>query len=486
MNTTIKAVYALDNTQDKSSGHHHIYPPQNEATPANRLFIVSAGIGLEEHTHNMATIANNTFVRILTGSTRLKTERLGQVVMNDALRLAEREAQKYLNQYPRLAGVYGVLALSHFNSDGSITLAWVGNCRAYHIRQGRILYQTEDHVANMMMQDKVITVPRGINGTEPAWASVSTITNIQAGDLLLLCTPTVVAATGEEQLAQICTHATDGQALYQSIAAKLQSTPEFETTNTALFVVQIENSVLTNAKGNLQHADNNLSSYADLFHHSSQSKTMGVGRDAMLKAGIVLTAILVLTASSFLLYRYFSNQPERMVNNLISEAQALAGEGNYTKAISDLEKALPIETSDTEALSTAQYMLQKMRQAIIVTQGDSLFDAGEFFEAKTIYERAYTMDTDNSDVQNKVNQIKKLIDDEKKTRLKKADSLYTVKDYASARNALLEALFYDQTNKRILDKINECNTRLKEDTLSAANAIKQATTYVRSLKDTLK
>ncbi|OWY25502.1 hypothetical protein C7N43_20060 [Sphingobacteriales bacterium UPWRP_1] len=483
MNTTIKAVFALDNTQDKSSGQHHIYPPQNEATPANRLFIVSAGIGLEEHTHTMATIANNTFVRLLTGSARLKTERLGQVLINDALRHAEREAQKYLNQYPRLAGVYGVVALSHFNADGSITLAWVGNCRAYHIRQGRILYQTEDHVANMMMQDRVMTVPRGINGTEPAWASVSTITNIQAGDLLLLCTPAVVTATSEEQLAEICTQATDAQALYQSIAAKLQTAAEPEA---ALFVVQIENSVLANAKGNLQHANNNLSSYADLFHQSTQSKTMGVGRDAMLKAGIVLTALLVLAASSYLLYRYFSNQPKRMVNNLISEAQALASEGNYVKAITDLEKALSIETSDTEALSTAQYMLQKMRQSIVVTQGDSLFDAGEFFEAKTIYERAYTMDTDNADVQNKVNQIKKLIDDEKKTRLKKADSLYTAKDYASARNALLEALFYDQNNKRILEKINECNARLKEDTLSAANAVKRATSYVRSLKDTLK
>jgi serine/threonine protein phosphatase PrpC len=169
MNTTIKIALASDSIQGRSGAINHIYPAPNEVSLNDRLFIVSAGMGDTEHANHFAQIICQTFQQKISRATGLNTQRLGQVFVNDTLRQAEREIQKYLIQYPRLKDVLGVMALAYFNTDGSIALAWVGNCRAYHIRNGKVLYQTEDHLANLMQDNKVVVIPRAINGIEPAW-----------------------------------------------------------------------------------------------------------------------------------------------------------------------------------------------------------------------------------------------------------------------------------------------------------------------------
>lgn len=487
MNTTIKIALASDSVQGRSGAINHIYPAPNEVSLTDRLFIVSAGMGDTEHANHFAEIICQTFQQKISRATGLNTQRLGQVFVNDTLRQAEREIQKYLIQYPRLKDVLGVMALAYFNTDGSIALAWVGNCRAYHIRNGKVLYQTEDHLANLMQDNKVVVIPRAINGIEPAWASLSTITNVQPNDILLLCTPSVIEAVGEIQLMQICSPTANAQTIFQAIGDKITTpTDAVNSKSDGLFVIQIEDSVLSGSQSNLQQGNRNLSSYADLLSAEKQDRGIGVKRNLVLQIGVVATVLLILAAISFLIYRHYQNQPERTVNQLLTEAQALAVEGNYEKAIRDLETALAIETTDTELHSTAQFLLQKIRQGMVLTHADSLLEAGELFEAKVNYDNAYSIDTDNQEVRNRVAVVGKMLDEEKRIRLVKADSLLGVKDFANARYQLYGALMFDQNNKRILEKINQCNVKLKEDTISLANALTKASDYIHAQKDTLK
>lgn len=486
MNTSLKTVLIYDNAANEKTGQH-TYPTADQLSAQQRLFMVCAGMGDDVHAAQVTDILYQNFAESIAKSEKLLTARLGQIQVNDTLRHAERKIQTYINQFPRLKGVGGVLALAHINNDGSITLAWVGNCRIYHIRNGKIIYQTEDHIINLMQDGDITTQPRAVNGNEPAWASVSTITNIQPNDILLIATPAIITQLGEIAIDQLIVQHLNAENLYRGVLAKLQTTAPNPAQAQGLFTLQIEDSVLANTRPNLQQGNQSLSSYADILSAEQNAQGMGIKRNLILQIGIVLTALLILAGGSYLLYRYFQNQPERTFNRHLTEAQALAAEGNYEAAINNLENALKIqEVEDPELRSTASYMLQQMQQSVLLLQADSLLNAGAYMQAKANYEKAYNIDTDNTEVRTKVTEVTKMFDLAKRTRLVKADSLLAVKDYTNARNQFYEALLYDQTNKRILEKINLCNVKLKKDTISLSQAVERAGAYLQSLQDTLK
>ena len=96
----------------------------------------------------------------------------------------------------------------------AVLIAHIGDSRIYHLRKGKILYRTEDHSLvnswlklGLITQEEAINHPkknvilRAIQGKKrPTEAEVSIITDVQAGDIFLLCSDGVVESFTDEEL----------------------------------------------------------------------------------------------------------------------------------------------------------------------------------------------------------------------------------------------------------------------------------------------
>lgn len=64
--------------------------------------------------------------------------------LNNALRYTVQRFQETENKYPEMKGMATTIVLIAFDNDGAI-IAWLGDSRAYCIRNGEIQFVTEDH-----------------------------------------------------------------------------------------------------------------------------------------------------------------------------------------------------------------------------------------------------------------------------------------------------------------------------------------------------
>ncbi len=93
----------------------------------------------------------------------------------------------------------GAVAVAAIVTDGRVVLAWLGDCRGYVVRDGRVICQTEDHsVLNMLRQSGEPTptqvrryssaVTRCLMGEDDADARPSVLSlSLRPADQLLLC-----------------------------------------------------------------------------------------------------------------------------------------------------------------------------------------------------------------------------------------------------------------------------------------------------------
>ena len=64
------------------------------------------------------------------------------------------------------------IALNYFNGDNTVTIAWAGTARAYHIRGKQILYKTEDHLVTLRERGENTVIPKGYFGLRPLFGPV--------------------------------------------------------------------------------------------------------------------------------------------------------------------------------------------------------------------------------------------------------------------------------------------------------------------------
>lgn len=122
-------------------------------------------------------------------------------VMNYAVRYAREKLNDYESHHPETRGMKTTMTALRFHQEGA-TLAWMGDSRIYHVRDGKILYQTWDHSyvntlveQGLLSKDDRRTHPKRNSitrtlGTEKSdrIPGVKMITDINVDDFFLLCT----------------------------------------------------------------------------------------------------------------------------------------------------------------------------------------------------------------------------------------------------------------------------------------------------------
>ena len=214
MKVTLERPFAANEKGRRENNEDSIYPLSELANPGQRLFMVCDGVGGAEKGEVASALACDSFQTFF--STFLDGDNPSEEFINKAVHYTESRFDAYVTQYPEAHGMATTITLLYVDETG-ITIAHIGDSRIYQFREGRIIYETEDHSlvqtlvnigeitkeeAAVHHQNNIIT--RALSGaTNSVNADVAFIKDIQDGDVFLLCTDGVTDCFSNEKLSSL-------------------------------------------------------------------------------------------------------------------------------------------------------------------------------------------------------------------------------------------------------------------------------------------
>ena len=138
-------------------------------------------------------------------------------LLNKALHEVEKDMDAFAEQHPEYRGMATTLTYLNLSKNGAI-VAWAGDSRVYHVRNGQVKAKTTDHsLVNELVKRGEITeeqarnhprknvILRAISGsTNATKVDVEIWQDIQKGDVLFMCTDGVLEAfDNDTQLAEL-------------------------------------------------------------------------------------------------------------------------------------------------------------------------------------------------------------------------------------------------------------------------------------------
>lgn len=125
---------AITNIGSRSSNQDAYFAGEN-------LFIVCDGVGGAAYGDVASKLACSSFAEYFKHN---PTTVYDCDYLNKALQYAIQQFQETENKYPEMKGMATTIVLIAFDKDSAI-VAWLGDSRLYHIRNGQTLFVTEDH-----------------------------------------------------------------------------------------------------------------------------------------------------------------------------------------------------------------------------------------------------------------------------------------------------------------------------------------------------
>lgn len=188
-----------------------IYPPADQATAQDRLFMVCDGVGGLQK----GELASATTVKEFAGYVRAQAipVPLPDTWLGAGLRAVESRFDNLFTQQFLLKGMATTLTLLLLHRGGA-TVAHVGDSRVYHIRGDNVLFQTADHsyVGEMVRAGEITLaeagahpkkniITRAVKGShEPAQLEISHFTDLLPGDYFFLCSDGVWECLSDDEL----------------------------------------------------------------------------------------------------------------------------------------------------------------------------------------------------------------------------------------------------------------------------------------------
>lgn len=213
MSITISKPWAISEKGGRLNNEDSIYPQPEVSHTNQRLFLVCDGVGGAERGEVASSLACESFQTYFhTFSEKEPTKEF----IDKAVGYVETRFDEYILTHPSAKGMATTLTMAYIGVNG-ITLAHIGDSRIYHFRNGKILYQTEDHslVNNLIKLGRITSeeakkhpqrhvITRAIQGSKYATKSdVVFLKDIQAGDFIFMCSDGVLEHLTNEDLSAI-------------------------------------------------------------------------------------------------------------------------------------------------------------------------------------------------------------------------------------------------------------------------------------------
>jgi serine/threonine protein phosphatase PrpC len=227
----------------RANNEDSIYPLEPQTTDG--LFIVCDGVGGAAKGNIASRLVCDTFAQLF------EENQISDPSFIDSCLLKVEEAvEQYTIAHPESMGMATTLTLVHLHPNG-ITVAHVGDSRIYHIRNGQILYRSEDHsFVQDLVRTGIITpeeaathprrnvITRAIQGKQhPTKADVYVLQDIQADDYFFLCSDGVLESVKDATLCPILAENGDNAEKIQTIKERCQA---HSRDNFSCYLIQIE------------------------------------------------------------------------------------------------------------------------------------------------------------------------------------------------------------------------------------------------------
>ena len=214
MTTTIFLPQCLHDLGNRDNNEDNIYPALGQASVQSRLFMVCDGVGGAAKGEVASHLAIDGFNHYFNQNPTVISD---ETYLQNALDYVQDTFDAYIFQHPEAKSMGCTLTLLHLHEAGA-TVAHAGDSRVYHLRNGRIRWQTEDHkMVSEMVKAGVLTpeqaighpqmnvISRAIQAkkTKVIKADVKQITNLQADDYFFLCTDGILENLTDELLEDI-------------------------------------------------------------------------------------------------------------------------------------------------------------------------------------------------------------------------------------------------------------------------------------------
>ncbi|MDR1720287.1 MAG: protein phosphatase 2C domain-containing protein [Dysgonamonadaceae bacterium] len=199
----------------RNNNEDSIYPRNEEASVNDKLFLVCDGVGganKGEVASALACESIKTYFR-----TFLEPEKtVNAEFIEKSIRYAETRFDEYVKENPEARGMATTVCLIYLSANG-IFLTHAGDSRIYQIRNGNIIFKTEDHslvnswiktgrldVENARNHPQKNVIYRAIQSSrQPVEIDVTQLTDIRPGDAFLMCTDGIYDAISEKEICEI-------------------------------------------------------------------------------------------------------------------------------------------------------------------------------------------------------------------------------------------------------------------------------------------
>lgn len=173
---------------------------------AEKLFVVCDGVGGSAYGEVASRLASNALAEFVHKNPVLESD---AVYWNKALQFTVQKFQETERTYPETTGMSTTVVLTAFDEKGAI-VAWLGDSRLYHLRNGKILFVTDDHsLKNEMAKDgKDVSqisrnfITKALSAKTNYGFSFHRITDVRQGDFFFLCTDGVLENVTDEILSR--------------------------------------------------------------------------------------------------------------------------------------------------------------------------------------------------------------------------------------------------------------------------------------------
>lgn len=197
----------------RENNEDSIYPPAGEATAQHRFFIVCDGVGGAQKGELASHIAVTGFVDYFT---KHPSSTYSETVIKAAFAHVLDRFDAMLQQQHLLRGMATTLTFVGIG-EKEVTAAHIGDSRIYQIRQGKIVFKSEDHSkVNYLLKTGLITeqqaknhpernvITRAIQGSHKETdIEINHLTDVQSGDYFFQCTDGVLENLTDDALCQI-------------------------------------------------------------------------------------------------------------------------------------------------------------------------------------------------------------------------------------------------------------------------------------------
>ncbi|OWY25457.1 serine/threonine-protein phosphatase [Sphingobacteriales bacterium UPWRP_1] len=196
----------------RKNNQDSILPDAGTATTQNRMFMVCDGVGGSSKGEVASKMVCDLFHAFFNEH---GTDHVDEQFINEALKYTEQQLTAYVQDNTDAANMSTTLTLLYFDDvRNRAVVAWCGDSRVYHIRNGEILFMSEDHslVQELVKRGEISAaeaqthpqkniILRAVSGTDaPTKADVAILEKIQDNDYFLLCSDGILEGVDQRLL----------------------------------------------------------------------------------------------------------------------------------------------------------------------------------------------------------------------------------------------------------------------------------------------